>query len=211
MAKSEQFMEDRSMKPKAAPNSQGQQQGLKIFVEERFGSCTGVSLSYVPRQGVYINGGLNVLDFQAWVDAIAECANNREFVPVSIGETRKGAEYCRLTVKRDADGRVATEFSGQGNTVEVTWMPLKTTIMLKDNQPMAVSEQSERNARAWVKQQHRLIDRLEEMYIPFNPNNPQTGHKPQQQRAPYNPQQQAPQQQYQAPQQPSANVDDFFG
>lgn len=172
------FSDDRSMKPKGPANARGQQQGLKIKVEERNGSCDAVGLSYMIRENTWVNMNLPAVEYQTFVDAVEDCIRNPEMEPITVYETRGGAEHARITVMRDGDGRVAAKFEGQGNSVMVTWMPLKTYGLLKNNQPMSVKEQSERNARSWCKQQHRILDLLEESYVPFTPQAAGSGFKP---------------------------------
>lgn len=175
LEKQEQFLNDRTMKPKAAPNSQGQQQGLKMAVQNRGRGCNTIDLSMMVGKQQWINMSLPTVEFQVFVDAVAECAGSREFSPVTIGEERKGALHASLTVQRNQEGMVVAILESQGKSVEVRWLPLKQYPMKRGGGQMSVAESSERNARAWAKQQHRLIDRLEEMYEPFNPNGGQGG------------------------------------
>lgn len=172
MSNKEQFLQDRTMKPKSNPNSVGQQQGLKIAVEERNGTCNSVDLSFAVRKDAWVNMSLAAVEYQMLVDAVEDCVRNREMEPITIIEQRKGTEYSRVTVQRDSEGRISILLEGQGNRAEVHFMQLKQYALLKNGQPMSIMEQSERNARGWVRQQHRVLDRLEENFKPFNPNSP---------------------------------------
>lgn len=170
LTKQENFLNDRTMKPKTVANSQGQQQGLKMAVQNRGRGCNTIDLSMMVGKQQWINMSLPTVEFQTFVDAVKECAASREFVPLTIAEERKGAIHATLTVQRNQEGMVVAILESQGKSVEVRWMPLKQYPMKRGGGQMSVAESSERNARAWASQQHRLIDRLAEMYEPFNPN-----------------------------------------
>lgn len=171
LVKQENFLNDRTMKPKAAPNSQGQQQGLKMAVQNRGRGCNTIDLSMMVGKQQWINMSLPTVEFQEFVDAVVECAANREFTPWWKEEHRKGAMHAKITVQRNGEGMVVAILESQGSNVEVRWMPLKQYPTGRGAGTASAAESSERNARAWAKQQHRLIDRLEEMYEPFNPGN----------------------------------------
>lgn len=206
------FLLDRSMRPKAKPNAQGQQQGLKIQVEERNGTCNGIDLSYAVRKDAWVNMTLPAVEYQCFVDAVEDAYAGRLDKPITISEFRKEVEFAKLTVFLDQDGIITATLESQGNRVDVKWMPLKAYPITSGGQQISPAEQSKRNARAWVKQQRFIIDRLFNSFKPFNPNNmgkPQYGNKGYNQKPQYQ-QQQTPYSPPPAAAPATATTDDFF-
>lgn len=219
------FMEDRTSRPGGRPNSQGMVQRLKLGIEEFNNSCSTIRMTYMLRKGqdnVWLDINLAPEPFADFINAIEDCANNREFKDYTIVE-RRGKEkivHASITVKRGQDNMVALELESKGNKVELNFMPADTYTREHKGAAIPVVAQSERNARASARIYSMYLDVLRQRFKPFNNQQGNNGNRPFNGNRNFNnnnngnynnnnynkPQQQQPQMQPQ-----TTSEDDFFG
>lgn len=220
------FMEDRSSRPGGRPNNQGMIQRLKFSIEEFNDSCSSLRCTYMLRKGqenVWLDINLAPEPLADFINAIEDCAKDRNFQPYTIVErrTKERVAHASITVKRGQDNIIVLELESKGNKVELQFLPVDTYTRESNGQELPAMVRSERNARACARIYANYLEVLRERFKPFSNNNgngfqPRKGNQQYQRPQPQQQYNQQPQQQYQpqrpqAQQAPTTSEDDFFG